>query len=302
MRPARPWSHRAAPAPEPISERELTIDGHVTRVLEVAGTGPLVLLLHGFSDSADTWRGVLAELARRGRRAAAVDLPGFGMAGPVARGPLLPQYDAFLTGAIAVLGNRSAAVVAGNSMGGTVALRAAQGDRSDLAAVAALAPAGLGFKPFLHRADRTLARLIPLLRVAYRTPYPGPVVQAVAAAYYQQRLAPGSDRSNARYFGSHLRNMAELRRIGALGRVLMSEIQEGVLDLPGMASEVLLVWGDQDPVCDVLGARILLDTVPGSRLQVIPACGHLPQVQHPRRVAELLADLPSERPRLKEPH
>lgn len=51
-----------------------------TRVLSVAGSadGVPIVLLHGYADSADTWRPVLERFAAAGRHALSVDLPGFG--------------------------------------------------------------------------------------------------------------------------------------------------------------------------------------------------------------------------------
>ena len=51
-----------------------------------------VVLLHGWSDSADTWRPLLAQLGARGRRAIAVDLPGFGEATRLHDGAVLPHW------------------------------------------------------------------------------------------------------------------------------------------------------------------------------------------------------------------
>src|SRR3954451_18390578 len=110
---------------EPLVEHRLTPAGYETRVLELEGEGPPLLLLHGWADSADTWRLVLdrlarrgpaarsrrppgvggarapARLARRGRRALAVALPGFGAADGLERiGPMLPQLDRFARAAI----------------------------------------------------------------------------------------------------------------------------------------------------------------------------------------------------------
>jgi pimeloyl-ACP methyl ester carboxylesterase len=58
--------------------------------------------LHGFSGSADTWRPFLRVLAGQGRRAVALDLPGFGQAARLRRedpihrvvGELLARFPA----------------------------------------------------------------------------------------------------------------------------------------------------------------------------------------------------------------
>jgi pimeloyl-ACP methyl ester carboxylesterase len=64
----------------PIVEHKLELGGSQTRALELDGEGPPVLLLHGFGDSADTWRLVLDRLRKRGQAAVALDMPGFGAA------------------------------------------------------------------------------------------------------------------------------------------------------------------------------------------------------------------------------
>jgi pimeloyl-ACP methyl ester carboxylesterase len=43
-----------------ITEERVWLGGIHTRCLSVAGSGVPVALLHGFADSADTWRGVLS--------------------------------------------------------------------------------------------------------------------------------------------------------------------------------------------------------------------------------------------------
>ena len=57
-----------------------TIGGIRTRVLESGGGGSAVLLVHGYSDSADGWRAVMDRVASGGHRAVAVDLPYHGRA------------------------------------------------------------------------------------------------------------------------------------------------------------------------------------------------------------------------------
>src|SRR3954454_1115167 len=110
---------------EPLVEYRDSFGGWGTRVLELEGEGPPLVFLHGYADSADTWRLVLAELASRGRRAVAVDMPGFGRASRLDPGsPVLPQLDRFAAAVIASLDEPVVAV--GNSLGGCAVLRAAE--------------------------------------------------------------------------------------------------------------------------------------------------------------------------------
>ena len=108
----------------PIAERRLSW-GLRTRALEVAGPGPPLVLLHGYADSADTWRPLLDELAGVRRSAIALDMPGFGTASRLEReAEVLPQLDRFAAAAVdhALKGAAEATevVLAGNSLGGCV--------------------------------------------------------------------------------------------------------------------------------------------------------------------------------------
>src|SRR4051812_32167601 len=107
-----------------LVEYRESFGGYATRVLELEGDGPPLVFLHGYADSADTWRLVLAELARRDRRALAVDLPGFGRAGRLERDePVLPQLDRFAAAVVQAAADGHGAVLVGNSLGGCVAIR-----------------------------------------------------------------------------------------------------------------------------------------------------------------------------------
>src|SRR5687767_5547851 len=97
---------------QPLFEHRVELAGYATRALELEGNGPPLVLLHGFADSADTWRRVLDRLGRSDRRAVAFDLPGFATADPLQPGPILPQYDAFAEAAIRYAGGD--VVLAGN--------------------------------------------------------------------------------------------------------------------------------------------------------------------------------------------
>ncbi|RYJ05075.1 MAG: alpha/beta fold hydrolase, partial [Actinomycetales bacterium] len=83
-----------------VVESRPVLAGWRTRALEVAGAGPVFILLHGFGDHAGTWAGVLEELATAGHAAVALDLPGYGEADPAGDGPSLPQLDRFLLAAV----------------------------------------------------------------------------------------------------------------------------------------------------------------------------------------------------------
>ncbi|KAA9149655.1 alpha/beta hydrolase [Amycolatopsis acidicola] len=112
VRFAGPWTHR-----------DVSANGIRLHVAE-AGTGPLVLLLHGFAEFWWAWRHQLRSLADAGFRVVAVDLRGYGDSDKPPRG-----YDAWtlagdVTGLIRSLGERRAHLV-GHAWGGMLAWTAA---------------------------------------------------------------------------------------------------------------------------------------------------------------------------------
>ncbi len=100
-----PWTHR-----------DISANGARFHIV-TAGTGPTVLLLHGFPTYWWTWRKLIPQLAAAGYRVVAMDLRGYGGSDHPPRG-----YDMFslshdVAGVIRSLGVRNATVI-GHGIGG----------------------------------------------------------------------------------------------------------------------------------------------------------------------------------------
>lgn len=273
---------------QPLFEHRIELAGYETRALELEGDGPPLVLLHGWADSADTWRLVLDRLARQDRRALALDLPGFGTADPLRDGPVLAQLDAFLDAAVEHVAPEGGAVVAGNSLGGCVALRAAERSELGLSGVVPVAPAGLDMARWFVLVERD-----PVVRalLASPLPVPGPIVRRAVSEVYR-RLAfcrPSAiDPLVVSTFAGHLGSKAAAARILATGRRLLPELRDPYR-LERIYCPVLLVWGRQDLMVFMTGAQRVLDAAPEGRLEVLEDCGHCPQLEAPDRFSELLA-------------
>jgi pimeloyl-ACP methyl ester carboxylesterase len=92
----------------------------VRRHTAEAGTGPLVLLLHGFPQFWWTWRAQLTALAAAGFRPVAIDLRGYGASDKPPRGYDLPSLSGDVAALVRALGEREAVVV-GHDWGGLLA-------------------------------------------------------------------------------------------------------------------------------------------------------------------------------------
>jgi pimeloyl-ACP methyl ester carboxylesterase len=286
-----------------LRERTAEVGGVRTRVIEGEGGGAPLLLLHGYSDSADTWRPLLRVLAARGRRAMAIDMPGFGRAEPLLRGrPVLPQLDAFavaLLAETAANGTSTPPVIVGNSLGGVVGLRALEEASLPLGGVVAVSPAGLGIQPWLDLVARepVIHRLLALpLPPAVPVPFPASAVQwAVSVAY--GRLAVShptrAPREVVRAYAAQYRARADLYRFVEVARPLLRELHH-CYRLESIDRPVLLIWGAHDRLTPPTAAKLLLDAVAGSRMVTLDDCGHCAQVEDPERVATLVLDFADE--------
>jgi pimeloyl-ACP methyl ester carboxylesterase len=103
-----PWRHRFIAA-----------NGARFHVAE-AGTGPLVMLLHGFPEFWWCWRHQLPALAAAGYRAVALDLRGYGASDKPPRGYDTITLAADVAGVIRALGE-TGAVIVGHDWGGWLA-------------------------------------------------------------------------------------------------------------------------------------------------------------------------------------
>jgi pimeloyl-ACP methyl ester carboxylesterase len=280
---------------QPLFEHRLELAGYETRVLELEGDGVPIVMFHGYADSADTWRQSLALLGRRGRRAIAVDLPGFGTADPLSADPVLPQLDSFARAAMRYLGGKRAekVIAVGNSLGGCVALRLAERCGHSLDGVVAVAPAGLEMSRLLSLVERD-----PLLRslLALPAPVPPMVIRAAVARLYRQlafAVPSAIDPAVVATFCAHHRDKATVATYLATARRLIRELR-APFELDRISSRVLLVWGDCDRLVFHRGAERILDAVPGSRLELLHGIGHCPQIEVPERFTELLLDFSAE--------
>lgn len=104
------------------------------------GSGPPLVLLHGVGHHWQAWRPVIDRLARE-FDVIACDSPGFGRSAPLPEGvpPTVPAYADAFAEFLSALG-LTTPHVAGNSMGGAIALELAR--RGAVASATAFSPAG----------------------------------------------------------------------------------------------------------------------------------------------------------------
>ena len=273
----------------PLIEHGLELGGYRTRALELEGEGPPLVLLHGYADSADTWRLALDLLSRRERRAIALDMPGFGAAERLRSGePVLPQLDAFAAAAVEhVASEHGEAILVGNSLGGCVSLRAAQNAELPVAGVVPVAPAGFDHPRWFQVLERD-----PLLRRLVDSPLPLPAlaVRAVVGQLYRALVFArplAVEAGVVTSFTNHHTSRDAVASYLDTGRRLLPELS-ACFDLARIQAPVLLVWGERDRMVTHRGSRHVLEALPSTTYELLEGVGHCPQVEAPQRFVRLL--------------
>jgi pimeloyl-ACP methyl ester carboxylesterase len=135
-------------------------------------------------------------------------------------------------------------------------------------------------------------------------PVPRAALQwALSGLYFRQVMRGMGDPELARHYASHYNRGRDIVRM--LGLLLAMDLEIGpepiraghvrelsLVPLDPIRVPVLVVWGAEDDIVDLAGAEPLLAAVPDSHLVVLEGCGHLPHVEQPAVVAELVTNLP----------
>jgi pimeloyl-ACP methyl ester carboxylesterase len=276
-----------------ITESPVTVGEVRTRMLSVAGIGTPVVLLHGYADSADTWRGVLTRLEAMGRSAFAVDLPGFGRADRRRPGPMVPQFDSF---ADALLDESGPAILVGNSLGAATAVRAATRNPDQVAALVALDDP-LNARHWLARIARSRDLPVRFWAGLGRIPVPRNTVRWITTQSLR-RVLYGSPRAvDPAVLAFWTNTYASQAEVASLGRYAFQYAREtagGHRDIR-VECPTVVVHGARDRIIPVHASHILHQQIPGSELVVLPRSGHCPQLDDPDAVARLVNEMTATR-------
>jgi pimeloyl-ACP methyl ester carboxylesterase len=243
-----------------------------------AGSGDAIVLLAGFPLTREIWEAQAAELART-HLVIRPDLRGIGSSS-VPDGPYLMET---LAGDIAAvldaLGIDRAAIV-GHSLGGYVALAFCR-MYSERALKLALVCSRLAADSAEKAREREM-----LADRAEELGSIDPVMDAYVPNLFAKRTAQQHPEltGRARQIASGIdpRGAAAMLR-GMAQRVDSSDIAED-LEMP-----VLIVAGEEDVIVPVSEAEEMARTFPGAALRVISGSGHMPMMENPSALSEVLA-------------
>jgi haloalkane dehalogenase len=270
---------------ETPATQTLQLDDGFTLGYRELGSGPPVLLLHGWPTSSYLWRRVIPPISKR-NRALALDLPGFGASDKPTDGRYnFPDFERAIDGFLDGLGIETVAI-AGHDLGGPVAVHWLLANRERVTHLALLNT--LLYPEF----DPTVFEFVKMLSE------PASRDRATSDEGLAEIIRLGlADDSNATEevlagvgapFASDDDRLALARAGIGLHPDGFVEIAQG---LPTLELPVRVIYGEQDRVLPDVAetfARVKRDT-PQAEVTVLPGCGHFLQEEEPERVGAELA-------------
>jgi abhydrolase domain-containing protein 6 len=243
------------------------------------GAGAPVVMLHGFGGDKETWL-LFAPFLRR-RPLLIADLPGHGASSPV--GAAFANAAAMGAAIVSLLDARGirTAHLAGNSMGGGIALWIARHHPRRVASLSLVASTAAELAE--SELTRALARGENLL-----IPAPGSGDDGDRFVRMMAEKPPRVPRAVQRYVAA--RRAAARPVLEALFRGWAeSDPADGLpADVEQITQPALLVHGAKDRIIHPDTARMLHARLPRSTLEILDGIGHVPQLEAPAAVAGLV--------------
>jgi len=245
-----------------------------------AGTGDPLIAIHGLGGTKASFLTTVAALADS-HRVIAMDLPGFGESDK----PIAAPYDAawFATAITRLLDELGIdrAHLAGNSMGGRVAIEVGLKAPERTERIVLLSPALAWLR------DRRWSGLVRALRpeLGLLQVAPRPVVESVI-----RRLIPGAEEGWVaagvdEFLRAYLTPRGRAAFYAAARNIYLDEPHgdDGFWSrLARLSPQAMFVWGRQDGLVPISFMKHVERTLPAAR-HVELDCGHVPQLERPQQ-------------------
>ena len=275
---------------EELELHERVLHGH-RMAYRQAGSGPVIVLIHGITSDSTTWGRVMPYLARR-FTVLAPDLAGHGASAKPRGDYSLGAHASGLRDLLAALGHDRATFV-GHSLGGGIAMQLSYQFPELCERLVLVDSGGLG-------------RELSLLLRAASLPGSEYVIPALATTRLLEAGRFGASllgRVGLR-LGTDIEEMARGHATlcdpgarAAFIHTLRAVVEPGGQRVQAsnrlyLARHVpfMLLWGAQDRIIPLTHGLATHERMPSSRLEVFPRSGHFPQLDEPERFIDVLTD------------
>ena len=224
--------------------------------------GSPLVLIHGLGSSAEIWATLMPLLSKE-YLVYAPDLPGFGKTPLAPEGTNIRTHVLYLERFLEMLGYPRVTLV-GNSLGGWIATRFAVEHPERVERLYLLNSAGLGrenvHSPYV--ADRTEANRSLEHMLGYSFPVPKFVLDALVR------------NSQTPAYAGFIRGYDPREELDTV----LADVQ----------APTTIIWGERDNLLPLICAYDFHKGIANSELVLMPRVGHMPQIQNPVKVAQII--------------
>lgn len=241
-----------------------------------------LILLHGTSSSLHTWDSCTQAWITE-HRVIRMDLPGFGLTGPnptndYSIGMYVDFLDYFLQQQ-----HIAQCYLAGNSLGGLIAVNYAAAYPDKVKKVILLDPAGYPVENAKGSLGFTLGK-IPVLNKLLTIVTPRNIVRQSLEDVYGNKALITDD------LVEQYRDMTcrEGNRKALLVRLTMNQ-NEDTIKVSSITMPTMIIWGSEDQLIPLANAYKFQRDLPMDTLVVLPGVGHVPMEERPELVIPLVS-------------
>nr|WP_310523961.1 alpha/beta fold hydrolase BchO [Polymorphobacter sp.] len=282
------WKIEGKDWPNAESSRFITAGGLKWHV-QVSGSGPPLLLLHGTGAATHSWRDLTSHLSCH-FTVIAPDLPGHGFTSRLGRAT--PTGVATAVAALTEALNLPPALTIGHSAGAAIALTMAEKNLARPRAIISLGGALLPFPGLAGKLFPAMARMLfvnPLMPelFAMRARVPGEI-----AAFLHRSTGSRLDARGVLLYERLLKTSGHIG--GALALMAHWDLEPLERALPTLDLPILLAHGENDKTIPVATAHKVAARLPNARALILPGLGHLAHEEAPEAHAALILDFARE--------
>ena len=242
-----------------------------------------IVFIHGTSASLHTWD-TLSNLLKTNKKIIRLDLPAFGLTGPNRLNQYnFNFYNQFLDEFLLKL-NVTQCIVAGNSLGGSIAWNYAIASPEKVKQLILLDASGYPKKDEKGSLGFKLAG-IPVLNQALKHISPISLIRkSLEDAFYNKSLV--TEKMVQQYHDMLLR---EGNR-GAVLELFQHPMKADPAKIKLITQPTLIIWGKEDQLISYKNAALFKQDIQNSQILVLDKVGHIPMEEAPNQVASAILE------------
>ncbi|CAN5256937.1 alpha/beta hydrolase [soil metagenome] len=264
----------AFPAASPANPTRFLDRSQGRIAYDVAGSGPLVVMVPGLGDLRSEYRFLVPQLVAAGYRAVTMDIRGHGESSTDWPDHASAALGSDVVALIDHLGGGPATVI-GTSMGAAAVAWAAAEAPGKISGVVLVGPFVRDIAP-----RSRLAGLVQKLVI--RTAFAGPWAEAAWGAYYASLYPTRKPDDFAAYRAALVANLREPGRMDATRAMLNASKADVAARLPEVAAPTLVIMGTRDPdFPDPAEEATTVARMLRGSVRMIDGAGHYPHAEMP---------------------